>query len=297
MAWPKIGLMPRCYLLDIAAGRMDLLEWLEAAVGLGPEGHELHEAFFRGKPPRYVAEVRRRAESLGVPVVSLCFAPDFTKPDPTERSAEVERQRRAIRLAAELGAGLCRTLSGQRRDGLEREEAIAWVVECIERSLPEAERCGVVLVIENHYKDAFWEYPEFAQKAEVFLRIVERIRSPHFGVQFDPSNAILAGEDPLELLQRVKHRLVAMHASDRYLESGASLEDLRCADGTIGYSPKLRHGEIGKGLNDYEAIFAVLREIEFDGWITVEDGETMASMGNSVRFLKAMRQRYFGGER
>ncbi len=297
MAWPKIGLMPRCYLRDIAAGRMDLFEWLEASVDLEPEGHELHEAFFVGKPPSYVAEVRLRAESLGAPVASLCFAPDFTNPDPAERSVEVERQRRAIRLAAELGAGLCRTLSGQRRAGLDTEEAIAWVVESIERSLPEAERCGVKLVIENHYKDAFWEYPEFAQKAEVFLRIVERIRSPHFGVQFDPSNAILAGEDPLELLQQVKHRLAAMHASDRYLAPGASPDQLRCADGTIGYSPKLRHGEIGKGLNDYEAIFDVLCEVAFDGWMTVEDGDTMASMGNSVRFLKAMRQRYFGPER
>ncbi len=276
---------------------MDLREWLEAAVALEPEGHELHEAFFRGKPTSYAREVSRRAEALGAPVASLCFAPDFTKPQPAERAAEVERQRQAIRLAAELGAGLCRTLSGQRREGLETNEAIAWVVECIEQSLPEAERCGVVVVIENHYKDAFWQYPEFAQKAELFLEIVERIRSPHFGVQFDPSNAILAGDNPLEVLQRVKHRLVTMHASDRYLEPGANLEDLRSSDGTIGYSPKLRHGEIGKGLNDYHAIFAILREIEFGGWITVENGETMASMGNSIRFLKAMRRRYFARQR
>lgn len=295
MAWPKIGLMPRCYLQEIAEGRMKLLDWLEAAVALGPEGHELHEAFFRGRPTSYAREVRHRAAALGTPVVSLCFAPDFTRPEPAERAAEVERQRQAIRLAAELGAGLCRTLSGQRREGLDPDEAAGWVVECIELCLPEAERSGVRLVIENHYKDAFWEYPEFAQKAELFLRIVGRIHSPHFGVQFDPSNAILAGDEPLDLLQRLKHRLVAMHASDRYLEPGASLEDLRSADGTLGYSPKLRHGEIGKGLNDYDAIFRVLREIEFKGWITVEDGDTMGSMANSVRFLEAMRRRYFPG--
>jgi len=291
---PSIGIMPRCYLNDIADGRMDLFAWLEAAQGLEPEGHELHAAFFRGRPAAYVAETRRRAEALGAPVVSLCYAPDFTQPDPAARAEEVRQQQAAIRLAADLGAGLCRTLSGQRREGLDTDEAIGWVAECIEASLPAAEACGVTLVIENHYKDAFWQYPEFAQRAEVFLRIVERVRSPHFGVQYDPSNAILAGDDPIALLQRVKGRLMAMHASDRFLEPGASLDDLRQADGTIGYSPKLRHGEIGKGLNDYPAVFAILREIAYDGWITVEDGDTMDSMRNSIRFLKAMRRRHFG---
>ncbi|HUT32728.1 MAG TPA: sugar phosphate isomerase/epimerase family protein [Planctomycetota bacterium] len=291
---PKIGIMPRCYLTDIAEGRMDLFAWLDDARTLEPEGHELHAAFFRGKSDAYVETVRHRAEALGAPVVSLCYAPDFTQPDTEARAAEVRGQQEAIRLAADLGAGLCRTLSGQRREGLNAEEAIGWVAECIEASLPVAEQCGVKLVIENHYKDAFWTYPEFAQKAEVFLRIVERVRSPHFGVQFDPSNALLAGDDPIELLGRVKGRLVSMHASDRFLEPGASLDDLRQADGTLGYSPRLRHGEIGKGLNDYDAIFTILRDIRYDGWITVENGDTMESMRNSIRFLKGMRDRYFG---
>lgn len=291
---PKIGIMPRCYLTDIAEGRMDLFTWLEDAACLEPEGHELHAAFFRGKSGCYIDRARCHAESLGTPVVSLCYAPDFTQPDPAARAEEVRGQQEAIRLAARLGAGLCRTLSGQRREGLRPDQAIAWVVECIEAALPTAEQLGVKLVIENHYKDAFWTYPEFAQRADLFLRIVERISSPYFGVQFDPSNAILAGDDPIALLERVKGRLVSMHASDRFLEPGASLDDLRQADGTLGYSPKLRHGEIGKGLNDYHRIFAILREIRYDGWITVEDGDTMDSMRNSIRFLKEMRKRYFG---
>ena len=31
---------------------------------------------------------------------------------------------------------------------------------------------GVTLGIENHYKDGFWKYPEFAQKKDVFLDLV-----------------------------------------------------------------------------------------------------------------------------
>ncbi|MFP4058768.1 MAG: sugar phosphate isomerase/epimerase family protein [Candidatus Brocadiia bacterium] len=291
---PRIGLMPRCYLVDIAEGRMDLFEWLRRAQALEPEGHELHAAFFAAQEPAYAEKTRRLAEELGTPVFSLCYAPDFTRPDPDARAEEIRRQEEAIRLAAQLGATVCRTLSGQRRQAVDIDQGIEWVVECIDACLPTAEECGVRLALENHYKDAFWQQPEFAQKAEVFLRILERLDSPTLGVQFDPSNAILAGDDPLELLRAVAGRLVTVHASDRSLEPGASLDDLREADGTLGYSPKLRHGQVGQGLNDYDAIFAILREAGFDGWISVEDGDTMEAMGASIRFLKGMRERTFG---
>ena len=69
--------------------------------------------------------------------------------------------------------------------------------------LPVAREHDVVLGLENHYKDGFWKYPEFAQKKDVFLELVDAIPDrEHFGVQYDPSNAIVAGDDPIELLRR-----------------------------------------------------------------------------------------------
>src|SRR6185436_11113650 len=133
----------------------------------------------------------------------------------------------------------------------------------------------------------FWTYPEFAQKMEVFCELVDRIRHPRFGVNYDPSNAFLAGDDPLELLRRVKHRVVTMHASDRFLAKG-TLEDLRREEGGAeGYAKRLRHGEIGKGLNDYDAIFRELRSAGFDSWVSIEDGvDGMEQLQESARFLR-----------
>jgi hypothetical protein len=55
--------------------------------------------------------------------------------------------------------------------------------------------------------------------------------------------------------KRVSQRVVTMHASDRYLKEG-TLEDLRKEEsGAAGYAKRLSHGEIGKGLNDYDANF------------------------------------------
>ena len=83
-----------------------------------------------------------------------------------------------------------------------------------------------MLCLENHYKDGTWRYPEFAQPEDIFLEIVDRIDSTHFGVQYDPSNAVVAGFDPIAFLGKVKDRVVTMHASDRYLAPGATLADL-----------------------------------------------------------------------
>src|SRR5262249_38793455 len=118
-----------------------------------------------------------------------------------------------------------------------------------------------------------------------------------FGVQYDPSNALVAGDDPVSLLEAVADRVVSMHASDRYLEPGADLADLRQSDGTLGYSPHLRHGGTGRGLNDYEAIFRILRGRQYCGWISIEDGMNgMDEMAESLAFLRGMCARFYPEE-
>ena len=118
------------------------------------------------------------------------------------------------------------------------------------------------------------------------VQIVDSIEDPYFGVNFDPSNCILAGEDPLELLEKTKHRILTMHASDRYLAHG-TIEELRQQENSVGYASMLRHGEIGQGLNDYDKIFETLKAVGFDGWISIEDGvDGFDQLQRSVAFLK-----------
>jgi sugar phosphate isomerase/epimerase len=91
-------------------------------------------------------------------------------------------------------------------------------------------------------------------------------------------------------------RVVTMQASDRFLEPGTTLDDLRQADGTIGYSPALKHGVIGQGLNDYDRIFTILVDAGYDGWISIEDGVNgLGELRASADFLRAARDRWFGG--
>ena len=129
-----------------------------------------------------------------------------------------------IRVTRRLGGpgAVCRVLSGQRYPEVS-PRAGARVGGRVHRAvLPVAREHDVVLGLENHYKDGFWKYPEFAQKQDVFLELLGRHSrtATHFGVQYDPSNAIVAGDDPVELLRPVADRVVSMHASDRYLAEG-----------------------------------------------------------------------------
>ncbi len=285
---PKLAAFPKAFMRALCKeGTMTLQQWVDLAAPLQLDGLEYYSGFLELQDPARWAAARRTVEQAGMVIPMLCCSPDFSQPDPELRRQEIDREKNWIRLAASLGAGYCRVLSGQRRPELSVEQGLDLVVTAIEACLPEAEACGVTLILENHYKDDFWAYPEFAQKMDVFCSLVERIRHPHFGVNYDPSNAIIAGDDPLELLRRVKHRVVTMHASDRFLIEG-TIEDLRREEnGSEGYAKRLRHGEIGRGLNDYDAIFRELRSAGFDNWISIEDGvDGMDQLAASARFLR-----------
>jgi sugar phosphate isomerase/epimerase len=293
---PKLAAFPKAFMQALCKdGTMQVSQWIQLASRLDIDGLEWYAGFLEMADEANWPRFRREVEAQGKVIPMMCCSPDFTHPDAAFRAREIAKQKRWIDMTHTLGGSYCRVLSGQRRPELSVDEGVALAAECIEACLPYAQERGITLILENHYKDDFWEYPEFAQKMEVFCKLVDSIHHPNFGVNYDPSNTYLAGEDPLELLKRVSHRVVTMHASDRYLTSG-TIEDLRREEGgAAGYAKRLSHGEIGKGLNDYDAIFTELKRVGFNGWISIEDGvEGMDQLERSVAFLRRKIEQYWG---
>ncbi len=285
---PKLAVFPKAFMQALCKeGSMKVSEWIELASALDIDGIEWYAGFLEMADETNWPVFRAQVESHGHVIPMMCCSPDFTHPDPDFRAREIEKQKHWIEMTYRLGGSYCRVLSGQRRPELSVDEGVKLAAECIKACLPYAAERGITLILENHYKDDFWEYPEFAQKTEVFCKLVDSIDHPNFGVNYDPSNTFLAGEEPLDLLYRISHRVVTMHASDRYLLSG-TIEDLKKEEGgSIGYAKRLSHGEIGKGLNDYDAIFRELKRVGFNGWISIEDGvEGMEQLERSVRFVR-----------
>ncbi len=291
---PGIAAFPKCYINDIGPGKkMNLSEWIEMSVQLEAEGLEMYGPFLDSYEEAYLQKIRSAVESKGMIIPMYCCTHDLVNPDPEIWVKQIEAQRKDLQAAATLGCGTCRVLSGQRHPEVSKDDGIASVVSAIQSLLPLAHELNIKLAMENHYKDSSWNYPEFAQKEDVFLRIVNAIDDEFFGVQYDPANAIVAGSDHIEFLQQVKNRLVSLHAADRNIVPGHTLDELP-EDGNLGVEPILRHGEVGKGLSDYPRIFAILAEINYQGWISIEDGENgMDEMKRSIDFLKGMRRDFF----
>ena len=291
---PKLAAFPKGFIKQLVSGQMSIFEWIKLADELRVDGLEFYNNFADVKDSKNWSTVRKAVEETGMVIPMMCASPDFTIPDPLLRKQEVEKEIHAIEMCAALGAKYCRVLSGQRRKDITREEGMNYVVDSINACIPTAEKLGITLIIENHYKDDFWTEPEFAQMMDVFVDLVSRINSKSFGVNYDPSNVIAAGEEPLELLEKVKHRVVTMHASDRYLANG-TIDDLRKAEGgSAGYVSFFKHGVIGKGLNDYDAIFKTLKDVGFDSWISIEDGvDGMDQMHESADFLREKIKKYW----
>lgn len=293
-----LAAFPKCFLDALCVHRTMTVEaWVAEASHLGVDGLEFYWGF---TPPGDDALKRLRLciESHGLTMPMMCYSPDFTHPDPAFRAAQVAQARRAVDATAALGGRFCRVLSGQRRPEVSLHDGIRYAAECIQDLLPHAQSQEVTLTLENHYKDGYWEYPELAQKREAFLDLLAAIpHSPWFGVNYDPSNALIAGDDPIALLEAVKTRVVTMHASDRYF-AGGSREDLRAQEAhpQAGYAPFLKHGVIGQGLNDYDRIFSLLRGVGFQGWISIEDGDDpsvgMEHLHLSAQFLRAKMAQY-----
>jgi len=292
----KISAFPKCWINDIGPGKKySLFDWMELSRELDVEGLEMYPPFFESYEKNYLKSVRMAVEKTGRCIPMFCCSPDLSHPDGAELARQMDWQRQNMRAAAALGCKTCRVLSGQKHADMPLERGVTQVIQCITDLLPLAAELKLTLAMENHYKDGAWRYPEFAQKKEIFLRIIAAIPDERFGVQYDPSNAIVAGDDPIALLEAVKHRVVSMHASDRFLLQGHTLEELAACNGNLGYSPVLCHGEIGKGLNDYDRIFTILAGVGYRDWISIEDGENgLEEMKRSANFLKGKRQQYFG---
>jgi sugar phosphate isomerase/epimerase len=299
---PRLAAFPKGFFDDIVARKMTVFQWIDHAGSLELDGAELYPKFLDSFDSAYLKKVRAAAAARNLELPMFCNSPDFTQPDPADRKKEIETTKEMFRVTAELGGKYCRVLSGQNRPGLKEDEALKWVIDCLWALEPAAKAAGVIMCMENHYKDGLWQYPEFAQSHKRYLAILDGVNSPYLKAQYDPSNAIVAGEDAYALLDRVMPRVATMQASDRYLEGGTIEELQRMArDPQHGYAKFVKHGVIGKGLNDYDRIFSTMVKAGYDGWVSIEDGEGptveigLDNLRQSAKFLREKFAKHWGG--
>ena len=83
-------------------------------------------------------------------------------------------------------------------DGHTDDEAFKWVIDSLEKLLPRAEECGVVLGLENHWG--------LGRTAEGVLKIVEAIRSPWLQITLDTGNFLENSYEQMEMMASARSR-------------------------------------------------------------------------------------------
>ncbi|HEV7225231.1 MAG TPA: sugar phosphate isomerase/epimerase family protein, partial [Pirellulales bacterium] len=135
-----------------------------------------------------------------------------------------------------------------------------WVVDSLEKCLPKAEECGVLLGLENHWG--------LGRTPEGVLRIVEAIDSPWLQVTLDIGNFL---EDPYDRLEQLASRTVLLQAKTYY-------------GGGEWYSLDL----------DYPRIAAIMRRHDYRGYVSLEF-EGKENPDTAVPKSLALLREAFGG--
>ena len=124
--------------------------------------------------------------------------PGWTDPDPHYRAIRREHTKRALKLAADLGATSISTEpGGELQPGQTRQEATDIFYDEIMPCLDVAAECGVMLLIEP-------EPGLLIEKFGQYLEFTERVRHPALGLNFDIGHAYCVSEDPAEWVPKMK---------------------------------------------------------------------------------------------
>jgi len=278
MSQPKIGWSPLRYIASmIDEGQPGFEAWFRQAREWGVDYLEMH---YRVPPrePEALMEIRRLLDRYGLCLSQFICTPDFTHPDPAVRDAQFEFMRENVEIARTLGAVGCRVTAGCVYEGVSTEQGVQWAGEYLSRLGDYAESRGLRLGFENHYRDRYYGPNEdFCFHAEVYLAVFDRLKDSAVGVNFDCSNQVMIHEDPLAVLEVVKHKVWHVHASDRRPGS-------------------YQHSVIGEGAVDFDAIFGCLAGIGYDGFISLEDGSLEGDAGTArgLAFVRRKVAEYWG---
>jgi sugar phosphate isomerase/epimerase len=124
-------------------------------------------------------------------------------------------------------------------EGHTDSEAFQWVIDSLEKLLPRAQECGVVLGLENHWG--------LGRTAEGVLKIVETIKSPWLQMTLDTGNFLENGYEQMEKMAASTVPIALVQAKTYY-------------GGGRWYALDL----------DYARIAGILRKHNYRGWISLE---------------------------
>jgi sugar phosphate isomerase/epimerase len=205
------------------AGEPPLEEIIDHAAAMGFDGVELLLVQMASEELSYLNSLKKRAFHSGLDLMGFSTHQGYVYPKVEKRQENIDLTIHQIELAYQLGIPTMRINTGRwgtSRDfdhlmenkgieptleGYTDEDGFKWVIDSLEKVIPTAEKCGVVLGLENHW--GLGRLPEGVK------RIVDAIDSPWLRVTLDTGNFL---EDPYDKLEELAPYTSLMQAKTYY---------------------------------------------------------------------------------
>ncbi len=277
----KIGALTDCFKRGTEGG-------IELAAELGLRGVQIYATTGEFSPETLTeadrAYYRKLLAERGLVICALCgdmggFGFEIEADNPTR----VEKTKRIIDLATEFGASVVTTHIGVIPDDKSDPRYQTMLSALTECGLYAKAR-GVTLAIETG--------PETAATLLAFLRDTKG----GVGVNLDPANFVMVtGQDPTEAVYMLRDYIVHTHAKDGVkLSSDQTPTEIYHAFATGGVDALnacrgFKELPIGEGAVDWRSYVMALREIGYDGFLTIEreaSDDPVADIRSAVEFLK-----------
>lgn len=257
----KLSCIPIC-LFDhlVNTRRLTLRDWVRMAVELGLDGIEMYKPYLECHDEATMQRASELIHEHGLAVSMFTSYGELAQPEPSKRAEQIASIRADIDAAVIFRTSIVRMTAGSWHDGITHDENLKFVAMCLKESLDYAEGRGVSIALEDH--------PEIGVAIADFMRILELVDDERLKVNLDTSNPMVAGDDPVELTERVKSRVVHVHVSDR--------------------ADDLSHQVIGEGVVDFPAIFRILKSVGYDGWLSLEAGgaKGVAGIQKAIAYVR-----------
>jgi sugar phosphate isomerase/epimerase len=216
-------------------------------------------------------EIRDQAAKAGLEVVGLHWLLAFTEgyylttPEEAVRRKTSEYFRELARLCRDLGGRILVLGSPKQRNllpGVSHEQALHYAAAVIRDFVPTLQECGVTLAIEPLGPPD----GDFLLTADSAVELIHLVDSPCCRLHLDVKAMATEGKPIVEIIRDNAPLLAHFHAND----------------------PN-RRGP-GMGAQDFAPILRVLREINYQGWVSVEVFDYApgieALAGDSIAYLQ-----------
>ncbi len=183
---------------------------IDLAAEMGFDGIEFLLMQMASEDNSYLQKLKRQAFYAGLDIMGFSTHQGFVYPDKQKREEEIAKTIRQIELAYMLGIPTMRLNTGRWNtiksfdelmankgiepilEGYTIDQGFEWVIDAIGQCIPTAEKCGVVLGLENHWG--------LGRTAKGVLRIVDAINSPWLQITSDTGNFLENQYEQLEMM-------------------------------------------------------------------------------------------------